>query len=317
MCFAQVCFLLMLAFGAPQPEMPPASTATAQPPADAWQAVARALGRTGEEAEGVYRVAFPRDDLEVKIEKVQLRPALALTSWAAFQRAADGVLVMGDLVLREEEVAEVLRRLVGGGISITAVHNHLLGESPKLIYVHFHGRGDAEALARTLRSALEATETPLAAQPPRSPRLPTLTDAVPPSELRLRQILGHPGRSAVGVTQFSIPRAEEIRAGGELLGPRMGVATAINFQTVGSGAVTTGDFVLRAEEVAPVVRALTEAGIRVTALHNHLLDEQPRLFFLHFWGRADAVTLAQGLRRALDLTNHAKPAEAEGSGGRR
>lgn len=308
-------FLFLVVFAGPQPTWPPA---TAQQPAEAWQAVARALGRTGEEADGVYRVAFPRDDLEVKIEKVQLRPALALTSWAAFQRTGNGALVMGDLVLREEEVAEVIRRLVGGGISITAVHNHLLGESPKLIYVHFHGRGDAEALARALRSALEATETPLEGRPPRSPRLPVLTGAVPPSELRLRQILGHRGRSSVGVTHFTIPRAETITAGGEILGPRMGVATAINFQTVGSGAVTTGDFVLRAEEVEPVVRALSEAGIQVTALHNHLLDEQPRLFFLHFWGRADAVTLAQGLRRALDLTHHAKPAEApEAQGGLR
>ncbi len=314
--------LLMVGPGTPQ-RIAPAETmqtgvAAAQEPGGAWQAVARALDREGDEADGVYRVAFPRDDLEVKIEKVKLRPTLALTSWAAFQRIGDGALVMGDLVLQETEVGEVIRRLVDGGLAVTAVHNHLVGESPKIIYAHFCGHGDAVELARVLRSALDATETPLGARAPRTPRLPTLTDSIPPSELRLRQILGHRGRSSVGVTHFSIPRAEKITAEGTDIGPRMGVATAINFQAVGSSAVTTGDFVLLAAEVQPVVRALREAGIAVTALHNHLLDEQPRLFFLHFWGRADAVTLAQGLRRALDLTNHAPPTEApEGPGGPR
>ncbi|MCL6480821.1 MAG: DUF1259 domain-containing protein [Firmicutes bacterium] len=298
-----------------------ADTATAwfaQQPAGGWQAVARTLGRTGEENEGVYSVSFPREDLDVRVEKVRLRPALALTSWVAFQPIGETAMVMGDLVLQEKEVADVIRRLVDGGLIVTAVHNHLVGESPKLIYVHFHGRGDAVALARSARAALEVTGTPLELRPLRAPRLPTLSDAVPPSEMRLRDILGHRGWSSVGVTHFRIPRAEAITVGGTVLSPRMGVATMIHFQAVGSSAVVTGDFVLRAEEVPPVVRALSEAGIAVTALHNHLLEEEPRLFFLHFWGQADATTLAAGLRRALDLTHHARPSEApSGPGGLR
>ncbi len=287
-------------------------------PAEDWQAVARALGRTGEEDGGVYSVSFPREDLDVRIAKVRLRPAFAFTSWVAFQPTGEAVMVTGDLVLQEKEVADVIRRLVDGGLGVTAVHNHLVGESPKLIYVHFHGRGDAVALARSVRAALEVTGTPLEVRLPRAPRLPALSDAIPPSEMRLRDILGHRGWSSVGVTHFRIPRAETITVGGAALGPRMGVATRMNFQAVGSSAVATGDFVLRAEEVQPVVRALSEAGIAVTALHNHLLEEQPRLFFLHFWGHADATTLAAGLRRALDLTHHAKPSETSpGPGGLR
>jgi hypothetical protein len=286
-----------------------AARSVQQEPAGDWQDVARALGRAGTEEEGVYSVSFPREDLDVRIEKVRLRPTFALTSWAAFQRVGDVVLVLGDLVLQEKELAEVIRRLTDGGLIVTAVHNHLVGESPKLIYVHFYGRGDAVSLARNVRAALEVTGTPLEARPPRAPRLPALSDALPPSEMRLREILGHRGWSSVGVTHFRIPRAETITAGGAVLGPRMGVATMMNFQAVGSSAVATGDFVLLAEEVPRVVRALSEAGIAVTALHNHLLEEQPRLFFLHFWGHADAPTLAAGLRRALDLTNHGKPSE--------
>jgi hypothetical protein len=282
-----------------------------QAPVSPWQAVERSLGRAGEERDGVHRVAFPRTDLRVRAGGVNIRAALALTSWAAFQKSGNATMVMGDLVLLAGEVSPVVSKLSEGGIEITALHNHLLGEQPRVMYAHFHGHGDAAQLAATLRAALVVTGTPLTTPRPRPPG-PFLADdpkaTAQAAELdKLRRILGYEGRIAqTGVFGFTIPRAETITGAGGTLGPRMGLGTAINFQTEGSGAATTGDFVLVASEVQPVIRALRAHGIEVTALHNHMLDEQPRLFFLHFWGRGDAEQLARGLRAALDVTNHGK-----------
>ena len=280
----------------------PSGVARAQEPArDEWAPVARALGRAGEERDGVYRVPFPRSDLRVRLGGVNIRTTLALTSWMAFQKAGEATMVMGDLVLLTAEVAPVVSQLVAAGIEVTAVHNHLLGEQPRVMYLHFHGHGDAAQLAAALRSALARTGTPLA-----TPRPHPGSDATALDAGQLSKILGHAGTPRVGIVAFTIPRAEKITGGGAELGPRMGLGTAINFQAEGSGAATTGDFVLLASEVQPVIRALREHGIEVTALHNHMLDEQPRLFFLHFWGRGPAEKLAADLRAALDQTSHAR-----------
>jgi hypothetical protein len=283
-----------------------------QPAAGEWQSVEKALGRAGEEREGVYRVGFLRTELRVRAGGVNIRAALALTSWAAFQKAGNATMVMGDLVLLAGEVSPVVSKLSEGGIEITALHNHLLGEQPRVMYAHFHGHGDAEQLAATLRAALALTGTPLTR--PRPPGRILMDDPKVTAQAvelgKLVGILGYEGRATqTSVFSFSIARAERITGGGTTLGPRMGVATAINFQGEGSGAATTGDFVLLAAEVQPVIRALRAHGIEVTALHNHMLDEEPRLFFLHFWGRGDAEQLAKGLRAALDVTNHVKPSQ--------
>ena len=269
---------------------------------DSWEGVAQALGRAGEERDGVYRVSFPRTDLNIRAGGVRLRAGLALTSWVAFQPARGRAMMMGDLVLTPNELAPVASRLVEGNIEITSVHNHLAGEQPRMMYIHFHGHGDARGMAATLRNALAATSTPLGTPGASNAR----ASATGLDVGGLSKILGSSGTERGGVVNFSIPRAEKLTGGGVTLGPRMGVATAINFQAEGSGAVTTGDFVLTASEVQPVIRALREQGIEVTALHNHMLDDQPRLFFLHFWGRASAEMLARGLRAALDHTAHAK-----------
>lgn len=277
------------------------ATASAQQSTNPWQPVAQALGRAGEEKDGVYRVAFPRTDLRVHIGGVSIRTGLALTSWAAFQKAGDATMMMGDLVLLTAEVSPVVSKLTEFSIEVTAIHNHLLGEQPRVMYMHFHRHGDAVALATALRSALALTGTPLNAPRPR-----TAPEPAGPDASKLETILGSKGTVHGGVVSFSIPRTEKITYRGATLGPRMGLATAINFQAEGSGAVTTGDFVLVASEVQPVIRALRKHGIEVTALHNHMLDEQPRLFFLHFWGRGDAGKLARGLRAALDGQSYAR-----------
>jgi hypothetical protein len=276
-----------------------------------WSAAEQALGRRGAaQPGGVMRFGFPRTDLRVTAAGVDIRPAFALGSWAAFVDVGGGhVLVMGDLVLTEDEVNPVLRRLQEGGVEQTALHNHLLNESPRIMYLHIHGHGERASVARTIRGALALTKTPLD-----TASAPAPSAAAPPFDLDTAQIanaLGHRGRINGGVYQVNVPRAETIREAGvdepnrtRVVPPAMGLSTVINFQPTGGGkGAITGDFVMIAREVNPVIRALRENGIEVTALHSHLLTESPRLFFMHFWANDDAVRLARGLRLALDRTN--------------
>ena len=279
-----------------------AITSSAQAETD-WKRVEQALGTTGAaQPGGVYRFGLPRSDLKVTVDGVGIRPALALGSWVAFKNQGDQALVMGDLVLTEAEVNPVMKRLIEGGFEITAVHNHLLRASPATFYMHVSGHGDAVKLAETLHAALSLSKTPLA-PPSASPAALTLdldTGA-------LDRILGANGRPAGGVYQFTIPRAETIKDGGMEVPGSMGTGTAINFQPTGSGkAAITGDFVLIAGEVNPVLKALRDHGIEVTAIHNHMLEDQPHLFFVHFWANDDAAKLAEGLKAALAQINIAK-----------
>ena len=277
-----------------------------------WTAVDRALGRPGtEQAGGVRRYGFPRSDLSVTLDDVTVKPALALGSWAAFQPMGDEVMVMGDLVLTHEEVNPVMSRLLASGFTITALHNHLLRSAPATMYMHIGGHGDPVKLATALRAALSASRTPLAT-PSRDSQPPAAgAGSSPPIALdtaALDGLMGTKGKPNGGVYQFSFPRAEPLTDGGMPAPASMGTATAINFQPTGSGrAAITGDFVLTAPEVDPVLRALRANGIEVTALHNHMLDDQPRLFFMHFWANDDAAKLARGLRAALDKTNVTRP----------
>jgi hypothetical protein len=215
----------------------------------------------------------------------------------------DNGMVMGDLVLTMDEVSPVMKRLIEGGIEVTALHNHLLRNQPFTMYMHVLGHGDPVKLAATLHTALAESKTPFAA-----PAAPAA--APPPIDLDTAAIdaaLGAKGSNNGGVYQFGIPRAEPIKDGGMGVPPAMGSAVAINFQPTGDGkAAITGDFVLIAKEVNPVAKALREHGIEVTALHNHMLDDEPRLFFMHFWANDDAKKLAEGLKAALALVNIAK-----------
>ena len=278
-----------------------------------WAKVAEALGKSGTEmAGGVYRVGLPRTDLHVKLDGVDIKPTLALGSWLAFQGKGDTAMVMGDLVLTEDEVNPVMKRLVENGIEITALHNHLLRAQPSTLYMHVLGHGDPAKLAAALHDGLALSKTPLGnATASASPQAPA-TDSGQPAQLDLDtamidQVLGAKGKAAGGVYQVGIPRAETIKDSGMEVPVAMGSAEAINFQPTGGGkAAITGDFVLTAAEVNPVLRTLRENGIEVTAIHNHMLDDQPRLFFMHFWANDDAAKLAKGLRAALDKVNVAR-----------
>jgi hypothetical protein len=265
-----------------------------------WSAVAKALGRSGSEIPGgVYRVGLGRSDLKVTLDGVPIRPTLALGSYLAFQSMRSGGMVMGDLVLTQDEVNPVMKKLVEGGIEITALHNHLLRNLPFTMYMHFEGFGDPAKLASVLRTALAESATPMTAPAPAgSPPAIDLDTAA------IEKTLGAKGSNNGGVYAFNIPRAEKITSGGMAIPIGMGSGIVINFQSTGGGkAAITGDFVLIGSEVNPVLKALRENGIEITALHSHMLDERPRLFFMHFWANDDALKLATGLRAGLDKVN--------------
>jgi hypothetical protein len=263
-----------------------------------WSAADGILGLPGKDLPGeVHRYGWPRSDLRVTMETVSIEPALALGSWAAFKRTGKGdeAMTMGDLVLMEPELAPVLAELQTGGLEISAIHNHLTGESPHVVYVHFEGHGDAATLSKTLRTALGKTATPN----PGPPAKPSPEQEA--AFARVQDALGRKGNMAGTVLQIGVPRADPIREGEMEIPPSMGMSTALNFQALGGGAqvATTGDFVLVADEVNPVLRELAAHGIRATALHSHMLRESPRLFFMHFWGVGSPEAIGAGLKAAL------------------
>jgi hypothetical protein len=267
-----------------------------------WKAVEQAFGKPGQvQAGDVFRVGMPRTDLSVNVKGVPVKAGFALGSYAAFRQVGDQAMVMGDLVLLDQEVPGVMSGLFGGGLEVTAVHNHLNEISPHVMYMHYEGHGDAVQLARALRQALAASATPLGGGAPAG--APGGAPAIDAKQIE--QTLGRAGRDiGGGVFQVVVPRAEAITENGMPLLPAMGIATVLNFQALDGGrAASTGDFVLVDKEVNPVARALRQHGIDVTAIHNHGLLDTPRLFYVHFWAVESPVTLAQGLKAALDQTN--------------
>ncbi len=268
-----------------------------------WKPVEQALGKAGSMQPGdVYKVSLPRSDLKVTVSGVELKPPLALGSWVAFKKTGDMTTVMGDLVLTEDEVTPVMTKLEEGGVEPTALHNHVLHESPRVMYMHIHAMGDSVKIAKAIHDALLLSKTPFAAPAAAAPAQDLGIDTK-----QIDQIMGQSGKVNGGVYQFSIPRADKIMDNEMEIPPAMGIAQAINFQPTGGGkAAITGDFVLLASEVNPVIKALRDNGIEVTALHSHMLVETPHLFFMHFWANDDVQKLARGIRAALDKVNVVK-----------
>jgi hypothetical protein len=265
-----------------------------------WTSVDQAMGRKGaDQPGGVHKYSFPRSDLQITVDGTPIKPALALGGWIAFQPMGTGAMFMGDLVLLDTEISPVMKRLIDAGVEISAIHNHLLRTSSPVFYMHVGGSGDPVEFARTLNAALTLSKTPMTAPPP-----PASPPAIDLDTASLDKILGAKGKANGGVYQFSVPRAEAITEGGMTVVPAMGTAMAINFQpTGGAKAAVTGDLVLLGREVNPIVKSLRDHGIEVTALHSHMIDDSPHLFFMHFWANDDAQKLAKGMRAALDLAN--------------
>jgi hypothetical protein len=293
-----LCLALSLALAA-EPALAQKPSRLQKPfPAATRAAIEDAIGRKGTpNPGGVLKFGFPRSDLQVVVNGVTVRPAFALGSWVAFQRISDHAMVMGDLVLLSTEVESVMASLQQNGIEQTALHNHLLGESPRVMYMHIRAIGNPARIARAIRTALEFTATPL------GPPAAAAAITVDLDTVEIARALKASGKSNGGVFQVAIPRREKVLDEKHEVAPSMGIATSLNFQSTGAGkAAVTGDFVLLGREINPVLWALNQNGIQVTAIHSHMVDETPHLFFMHFWGNDDAVKLARGLRTALDLT---------------
>lgn len=268
-----------------------------------WKKVDAAIGKTAAVSGDVHRYGLPRSDLSVNLEGVAIKPALALGGWVAFAPMHGEAMLMGDLVLLETEITPVMTKLLDGGLDITAIHNHILRASPATFYMHVGGHGDPEKMAAVIRSALASSKTPF--EPPTTGAAPVA--AIELDTAKLDDIIGVKGTANGGVYQFGVPRRDPIiEMGLKVTGP-LGGANAINFQPTGGGkAAITGDFLVTGDEVNPLIRALRANDIEVTAIHSHMLGEQPRLFFIHFWANDDALKLARGIRSALEKTAIAK-----------
>jgi len=296
---AVVIFLVSL------PTISPAQAVGDQKAAGGWKTVEDVFGFPGANLPGgVIRFNMPRKDLHVMIGNIEIKPGLALGAWAAFHHVGDNdAMVMGDLVLTEDEVAPVIKALLDGGVEVTAIHNHLIGESPRIIYIHMGGHGDPVKMAQTIKRAVGLTKSPL----PQGGGTKETTADLGFDEAAVEKIMGRPGNISGGVLHFGAPRAEKLTEEGMDTPPSMGAGTVINFQPTGNGrAAIAGDFAMTGKEVGLVMKVLQDNGVQAVALHSHALDDVPRLFYMHFWANDDALKLAKILRSAVDETNSAK-----------
>jgi hypothetical protein len=267
-----------------------------------WSVVDTILTRTGAVSGDVHRYGLPRSDLNVSLDGVAIKPGFALGGWVAFEPMGDKAMMMGDLVLTESEVNPVMGKLLVEGLQVTALHNHLLRANPPTFYMHVAGTGDPAQLARLVRAALEESKTPFDVKPPAEAA--AASASVDFDAAKVDAAIGHKGKANGGVYQFGIPRADSIKMEGMAIAPARGTAIGINFQPTRDGkAAITGDFVALSSELNPLITALRDNGIEVTAIHNHMVGEEPRAFFIHFWANDDAIKLANGLGAALKTLN--------------
>lgn len=277
------------------------STVLAESSNPEWSAVEKVLGRKGIVQEDVLKVLFPRADLNIRMGDHQVHPDFALSSWLGFKKVGRETMLMGDFVLLDQEVVPVLEKLVASGLQVSALHNHFMGETPTLKFMHFMGHGSAIELAKKMKILLQLTGTPLDAP---------LLDAVQiPSWKSVEKILGLQGRRKGGLLLFSVPRRETIREHGVEIPPIMGMASAIHFQTAGRKIVAAGDVLVVPAEMNPVVAEFIKNGVDVTAIHNHTIFEEPRLFSIHFWAYESPEKVAKIIKSALHRTNSLFPSE--------
>ena len=257
------------------------------------------FGRMPSKEMGHYKFSFPRQDIHVTLDGIKIDPRLAFTTWFAF-RPMDTVnaevMMMGDVVLLETEFKSVLQKLDQRGIDISAIHNHLLNEKPKIMYMHVMAMGAPADLSAKMKEVLQLTATPLTA---------SFTDTASTMDWgKTEEIIGMAGKKEGSILKFGVPRIERIKDQGMELPENFGINSTINFQKVGDKAAATGDFVLLGSEVNTAQKILGRAGLLVTAVHSHMLFENPRLFFMHFWGLDDPEKIAKAIREVLVSSKH-------------
>lgn len=268
--------------------------------------VDKVFGSRGEMKGRVVKFTFPRSDLDVRMAGMAIEPAFGLTSWVAFQPTGTGeAIMMGDLVATTGEVKAITDKALKEGISISAIHRHIIGETPQVSYIHIGGTGDPTTLARKVKSVLEATGTPLTPAISEAPAVRGEQGAASTDWSKVENILGRSGEVKAGgdVITFMFPRRERVKDMGVELQPAMGIGSAIYFQAAGDKTLASGDFALIGSEVEPVMKTLADNGFTVSALHTHMINESPKLYYMHFFGEGDRLKLAKGLRTALEQTS--------------
>ncbi len=265
------------------------------------ESIENIFGKIPSKENGFYKFSFPRQDFNVMLEGVKIDPRFAFTTWFAFMpqdSAGSSGMLMGDMVLLESEFKNVLKKLEEKSLDIAAIHNHLLGEKPKIMYLHVMSMGKPLDLFNSLKEVLSVTATPVKA---------SFTDTSQNMDWgKIEETLGYSGKKEGNILKFSVPRNERIKDAGMEIPENFGVNSVINFQKVGDKAALSGDFVLIPSEVNTVQKILTKGNIVVTALHSHMLFEQPRLFFMHFWAVDAPEKLAVVLQEVLRSTNHVR-----------
>ncbi|MBW3550104.1 MAG: DUF1259 domain-containing protein [Proteobacteria bacterium] len=264
------------------------------------QVVAEASGVKPTIAEdGVVRIGWSRHDVEVTVDGMPLPPAAGLGSWAAFTATDTGAMVMGDTVVFQDEVDAAMDAAFAHGLEVTALHNHFFYDSPKVYFMHIGGAGDPESLAAAVKAVWDSIRAVRAARPQPATGFGGDTPVAGEFDAAvLAEIVEHRASVNQGVVKITIGR--EGRMHGQTIGASMGLTTWAAFSGSDALAAIDGDFIMTADEVQPVLRALREAGLHVVALHNHMMGEQPGFYFTHFWGKGSAAELARGFRSALD-----------------
>jgi hypothetical protein len=266
--------------------------------------IEKITGIKGKSSNGEYKITIPQNDLNVEVDGFKIIPPMGLGTWVAFTPAKEGTMIMGDIVLTENDLKPVQQEVIKQGLTITAIHNHFVRNHPNIMYMHIGGTGKTETMAQKAKAILDK----VAESRGHSPAAASVADVPYSIEAkRLDDILGYKGELSKGVYKYTIGRPDvSLKEHGITVTTFLGFNTWAAFQGTPDHAAVAGDFTMLENEVAPVIKALVENGIEVVAVHNHMVHEQPRIFFLHYWGVGNAEQLAKGLKAALDQTGKNK-----------
>lgn len=269
-------------------------------------AIQRVMGMKGTYNKGEYKVTVPQNDLSIMVDGFKIIPAMGLGTWVAFTPSGKGAMVMGDIVVTETDLKPVQEEIIRQGLTITAIHNHFVRNHPNVMYMHLGGSGNTEQMAQKAKAVLDKVKELRGGDPAKG----TASNEAVENTIDttwLSEVLGHTGEMNKGVYKFTIGRPDvQLKEHGVPVTTFLGFNTWAAWQGTPEKAAVAGDFTMLEDEVAPVIKALVENGIEVVAVHNHMVHEKPRTFFLHYWGVGPAEQLAKGLRAALDQTGKKK-----------
>ena len=262
--------------------------------------IERITGTKGKENNGEYKITVPQNDLNIMVDGFRIIPAMGLGTWTAFTPTSGGAMVMGDIVLTETDLKPVQQEVIRQGLTITAIHNHFVRNHPNVMYMHIGGAGRTDSMAVKVKAVLDKVKETRGVDPA-SANAPDVSNTL--DTAGLNRLLGYRGEMSKGVYKYTIGRPDiNLTEHGVPVSSFLGFNTWAAWQGSPEQAAVAGDFTMLENEVEGVIKALVEHGIEVVAVHNHMVQEQPRIFFLHYWGIGNAEKLARGLRAALDQT---------------